>query len=88
MDELDQLELFRQQLSGNAKRANEKKKRTKGQDACIRVTAGTHIKAQVLSIWLDVNRPGHPHTLMAIMEEALDLLIEERYPKAKRLIPR
>lgn len=88
MDELDQLELFRQQLSGSVKRADEKKKRMKGQDVCIRVTAGTHIKAQALSIWLDSNRPGRHHTLMSIMEEALDLLIEERYPKAKKLIPR
>lgn len=65
-------------------------KRSGGEDrsACIRVSAGTLKRMKLLAIWMDENGQSQRATLMSIAEEAVECLIDERYPKAKKFTER
>lgn len=104
MEEMNQLEMFMEEL-GHKKKSevsdeketevappvpqktkSRKTKRSSGEDrsACIRVSAGTLKRMKLLAIWMDENGQSQRATLMSIAEEAVECLIDERYPKAKK----
>lgn len=119
MEEMDQLEMFKQQLrkspvaevekdakvtageedgvaegeknravreaeNGNGRAG--KRKGKAGRTTCLRVSPATLHKLRVISIWLESEGEGKRPTMMAIMEEAVDYLLEQCYPKAKKLL--
>lgn len=90
---MDQLEMFRRQLR---KKPDEEivtdspavsepvkvKKKVKDQAySSIRVREDVLRKGRLLSVWLDANMGRKSVTLVQLFEEALDCLIETRYPK-------
>lgn len=99
MDELNQLEMFMEQL-GPKKRpeaeAKDEKENSKGKrrpekeerKACLKISNATLKKMKLLALWLDEQGCQKRPTLMSIMDEAVDYLIEGRYPKAKRFTER
>lgn len=103
MEELNQLEMFMAQLEpkgpaedSDEKEGDGKRRKKKGRegkrgaerDACIRVSASTLRKAKLLAFWMDENGVRNRPSLLSIMEEAVDYLIEGRYPKAKKFTER
>ena len=57
-----------------------------GRTTCLRVSPSTLRKLRVISIWLESEGEGKRPTMMAIMEEAVEYLLEQRYPQARRLL--
>ncbi len=50
------------------------------------MSPGTLLKLRVISIWLESEGEGKRPTMMSIMEEAVEYLLEQRYPRAKKLL--
>ncbi|MBR1783386.1 MAG: hypothetical protein IJ753_07725 [Bacteroidales bacterium] len=71
---------------GKSKRRGSKQKEKAGRTTCLRVSPGTLLKLRVISIWLESEGEGKRPTMMSIMEEAVEYLLEQRYPRAKKLL--
>lgn len=71
---------------GNTSAAQNKRKGKAGRTTCLRVSPGTLLKLRVISIWLESEGEGKRPTMMSIMEEAVEYLLEQRYPRAKKLL--
>lgn len=94
---MDQLDYFREQLNKKPSEASPvpqeevKKKRSRKSTQSetakglvnLKITAECHRKVRLLSVWLDANGIRHRMQLNDLLEEALDLMIESKYPKFK-----
>jgi len=49
--------------------------------SCIKLSSESLRKARLLSVWLDANGIQQRPSLNGLFEEALDLMIESKYPK-------
>lgn len=49
--------------------------------SCIKLSSESLRKARLLSVWLDANGIQQRASLNGLFEEALDLMIESKYPK-------
>ena len=90
---MDQLEMFRRQLRKKPDEEIETdspavsepvkvKKKMKGQGySSIRLREDVLRKGRLLSVWLEANMGRKGVSLVQLFEEALDCLIETRYPK-------
>lgn len=76
----------KEEHAGKSKREGSKRKGKTGRTTCLRVSPGTLLKLRVISIWLESEGEGKRPTMMSIMEEAVEYLLEQRYPKAKKLL--
>lgn len=98
---MDQLEMFREQLRrkpgdprpttqespASAETEKVKKKRKPAEDSRnIRIWSKTGRNIRLLSVWLEANEGRKNLTLTEIVDEAVEYLIENKYPKAKALI--
>lgn len=98
---MDQLEMFREQLrrkpgdprpttkesSAQAETEKVKKKRKPVEDSRnIRIWSKTGRNIRLLSVWLEANEGRKNLTLTEIVDEAVEYLIENKYPKTKALI--
>ena len=98
---MDQLEMFREQLRrkpgdprpttqespAQAETGKVKKKRKPAEDSRnIRIWSKTGRNVRLLSVWLEANEGRKNLTLTEIVDEAVEYLIENKYPKAKALI--
>ena len=104
MDELDQLEMFKEQLAPKGSRdvwgekekvmgdpvhdardeKNKKKSRKEIHEAAVRTSPSTLRKLKALAFWLEMNGHQVKPSLASIIDEAVDFLIEGRYPQAKK----
>lgn len=85
MDELDQLELFKEQLGLGKSTMSRKKDSTKGQDREVvstKVPASSLLDAKILSLWLEGQ--GEKRSLSSIFADALEYYIEKEYPEARK----
>ena len=108
MDELDQLEMFKEQLAPKGSRdvwgekekvmddpvhdARDEKKKKKSRKeihgAAVRTSLSTLRKLKALAFWLEMNGHQVKPSLASIIDEAVDCLIENKYPKAKKFTER
>lgn len=107
MEEMNQLEMFMEELGHKKKsgvldeketeaaapapqKSKSRRMKRSGEErsACIRVSARTLKKMKLLAIWMDENGQSQRAMLMSIAEEAVECLIDERYPKAKKFTER
>ena len=108
MDELDQLEMFKEQLAPKGSRdvwgekekvmdapvqdAREEKRKKKSRpethNASFRASPSTLRKVKMLAVWLDMNEYRKSPSLASIVDDAVDYLIEKKYPKAKKFTER
>lgn len=104
MDELDQLEMFKEQLAPKGSRdvwgekekvmddpvhdardeKKKKKRRKEIHEAAVRTSPSTLRKLKALAFWLEMNGHQVKPSLASIIDEAVDYLIEGRYPQAKK----
>lgn len=90
---MDQLEMFRRQLrkkpdeeivtdSAAVSEPVKVKKKMKGQGySSIRLREDVLRKGRLLSVWLEANMGRKGVSLVQLFEEALDCLIETKYPR-------
>lgn len=85
MENMTQLDYFREQLNKSEGETSGEKKRMKKKDdaaeCSVRVPAGTLRDARVLSLWL--SEKGQPHSLSFIFADALEFYIDNKYPEAR-----
>lgn len=85
MEELNQLELFMEQLGpGKSSKSREKdvKKKQDREVVSTKVPASTLLDAKILSLWLEGQ--GEKRSLSTIFADALEYYIEKEYPEARK----
>lgn len=91
---MTQLDEFREQLRQRPK-LNEnkgekvrKKKNEKEAHATLWVTKEVQRKAKLLILWLEAEGVEGPGSIGGVVAEAIDVLIDTKYPQAKEFLDR
>ena len=72
----------------SAQKKVRKKKDVPKQRAAVWISKECQRKARLLALWLDAEGIEGPDTIGSIFSDALDVLIDAKYPKAKKYVER
>ena len=70
------------------KKVRKKKSETKAGYSSVWLSKETQRKAKLLLLWLEAEDIEGPGTIGAVLADALDSLIDIKYPKAKKYVDR
>ena len=70
----------------HAVKGRKRKKDKDGKVACIRITQETLRKAKTLGMWMTAHGIRSQPSLVELVDEAFDYLIENKYPQMKKFI--
>ncbi len=63
-----------------------RKKESKAGHSSVWLSRDAQRKAKLLTLWMDAEGMERPGSIGELLEEALDVLIETKYPKAKKYV--
>ena len=63
-----------------------RKKEAKAGHSSVWLSRDAQRKAKLLTLWMDAEGMERPGSIGELLEEALDVLIDTKYPKAKKYV--